>query len=69
MKTLACGDIMAGCTQTFQAETEDEILAQAGPHVVGHHQMEVTPELVEVVRSHIQDTSQAPTATATATAN
>ena len=55
MKTLACGELIPGCQQTFQAETEDEIMAQAGRHVVEDHQMDVTPELVEAVRSKIRD--------------
>jgi len=32
MKTLACGELMPGCAQTFQATTEEELLAQAGRH-------------------------------------
>lgn len=55
MKTLACGELMPGCGQTFQGETEDEILAQAGQHAVEVHGLEVTPELVEQVRDHIRD--------------
>jgi predicted small metal-binding protein len=55
MKTLACGDIMPGCSATFAAETDDEILQQAGKHAVEAHGLEVTPEVVEMVRSHIHD--------------
>ena len=54
-KTLACGEIMDGCPATFSAETEDEVLAQAGQHAADVHGLEVTPELVEVVRGHIRD--------------
>jgi predicted small metal-binding protein len=54
-RTLACGDVMDGCTATFSAETDDELLAQAGQHAVEEHGLEVTPELVEVVRGHIRD--------------
>lgn len=57
MKTLACGEIMDGCTATFQGESDDELLAQAGKHVVEDHGLDVTPEMVELVRSHIRDTS------------
>lgn len=60
MKTLACGALVPGCAQTFQAATEDEILAQAGRHAREVHGMEVTPELVEQVRAQIvDDTSDA----------
>ena len=54
-KTLACGEIMDGCPATFSAETEEEVLAQAGQHAADVHGLEVTPELVEVVRGHIRD--------------
>ena len=54
-KTLACGDIMPGCSATFSAETEDELLAQAGQHAVDVHGIEVTPEVVEAVRGAIRD--------------
>ena len=60
MKTLACGDIMSGCGQTFRGETEDEILAQAARHAVEDHGLEVTPEVVKLVRSHIRESSEAP---------
>ena len=55
MKTLACGEIMPGCDATFQGQTDDEILAQAGRHAVEAHGLEVTPEVVDLVRSHIRD--------------
>lgn len=54
-KTLACGEIMEGCPATFSADTDEELLAQAGSHAVEVHGLEVTPELVEVVRGHIRD--------------
>lgn len=55
-KTLACGEIMEGCSAIFSGDTEDEVLVQAGQHAVEEHGLEVTPELVEVVRGHIRDT-------------
>ncbi len=55
MKTLACGEIMPGCAQTFRAETDDAILAQAGQHAADAHGLEVTPEIVETVRAHMRD--------------
>lgn len=62
MKTLACGEIMPGCAQTFRAETEDGILTQAGQHAASDHGIEVTPEVVEMVRAYIRDTPARPTA-------
>lgn len=60
MKTLACGEITAGCDATFQGETEDEILAQAGKHAAETHGLTVTPELVAEVRAHIHDEAPSP---------
>ncbi len=59
MKTLACGEIMTGCAATFRGETEDEILARAGRHAAEDHGLEVTPNVVELVRAHIRDDGQA----------
>ena len=59
MKTLVCGEIMPGCDATFTGESDDEILAKAGQHVVEHHVLEVTPEMVALVRPHIRDAEAA----------
>jgi predicted small metal-binding protein len=58
MKRLACGEIVSGCAATFEGETDEEILAQAGRHAAEDHGMEVTPEVVELVRSHIRETER-----------
>ena len=29
---LSCGDVMPGCAATFEADSEDDLLAQVGPH-------------------------------------
>ena len=55
MKKLACGDLMPGCPEVIESENEDDILSAAGKHVVDVHGMEVTPELVELVRGAIRD--------------
>jgi predicted small metal-binding protein len=62
MKTLACGEIMPGCDATYVGQTDEEILNQAGRHVAEDHGLEVTPELVELVRSHIRDGMRAESA-------
>ena len=62
MKTLACGELVPGCAATIRAETEDEILAQAGRHAVEVHDLAVTPELVAQVRAHIRDEATEPAA-------
>ncbi|MDF2732913.1 MAG: hypothetical protein K0S92_1546 [Desertimonas sp.] len=52
--SLACGDVMPGCAATFSADTEDELLAQVGPHAAEAHGItEVTPEVLEAVKGAI----------------
>jgi predicted small metal-binding protein len=53
--SLACGDVMPGCAATFNAETEDELLAQVGPHAADAHGItEITPEVLEAVKAAIK---------------
>lgn len=62
MKSLACGELVPGCAETFQADSEEEIVAQAGRHAAEAHGLEVTPELAAQVREHIRDDGEAVTA-------
>jgi predicted small metal-binding protein len=56
MKEFACGSVVQGCTATFSAASEEEILAQVAEHArVDHGIDEVTPELVAQVRANIHD--------------
>ena len=51
---LACGDIMTGCDATFTAESEAELLEQAGAHAAEAHGItEPTPEVLEAVKGAI----------------
>lgn len=53
--SLACGDVMPGCDATFSADTEEELLAQAGPHAAEVHGItEMTPEVLEAVRGAVK---------------
>lgn len=53
--SLACGDVMPGCAATFHGETEDELLAQVGPHAADAHGMtEITPDVLEAVKGAIK---------------
>ena len=61
-KTLACADLVPGCPQVIAAETEDEVLTEAGRHTVDKHGMTLTPELVELVRAHIREEPVSPAA-------
>ena len=48
MKTFACGAVVPGCTASFAAETEEEILEQVARHAREEHGMSEVPE--EVIR-------------------
>jgi len=55
MKTIACGEVVPGCQHHFEAETEEELLAQVAKHAVEDHGLEVTPELVDAVKAKVID--------------
>jgi predicted small metal-binding protein len=56
MKQFACGDVVPGCTATFQASTNEEILAAVAKHAHDDHGItEIPAELVTQVRSKIQE--------------
>ena len=55
MKTFTCGAVVAGCTASFSAETEEEILEQVAVHARGEHGMTGVPdEVISQVRSNIR---------------
>ncbi len=54
---LTCGDVMPGCDATFSAESEDELLAEVGPHAAEAHGItEITPDVLESVKGAIRQT-------------
>ena len=55
VKVLRCRDLGPDCDAEVRGETVDEILEQVGKHAQAVHGLEVTPELVEAVRSAIKD--------------
>ncbi len=56
MKHIACGDVVPGCSFTADAPTEAELLQKVAAHAKEAHGIdEVTPDLVEKVRSKITD--------------
>ncbi len=53
--SLACGDVMPGCDATFEADSEEELLGQVGPHAAQAHGIdEVTPEVLHAVKGAIK---------------
>jgi predicted small metal-binding protein len=56
MKTIACGDLVPGCDFKAEAESEDELLRKVAVHAREAHGInEVTPDLMNQVRSKIRD--------------
>lgn len=55
MKTLNCRDAGFDCDAKIQANTDDEILAQAADHASTVHGVTVTPELAEGLKSLIHE--------------
>jgi len=54
-KTIACGDVVAGCTFTATAKTEGELLEQVATHACEEHGVkDVTPELLAKVKAAIK---------------
>jgi predicted small metal-binding protein len=54
MKSFSCGSVVPGCTASFTAGTDEEILAQVGRHARDDHGLQEIPaELVQQVRERI----------------
>lgn len=54
MKTLKCRDLGFDCDAQINAATEEDVLQQAATHAQSVHQLTVTPELAEQVKSLIR---------------
>lgn len=55
MKLVRCRDHGFDCDFTAKAETEEDILRAVAEHAQHVHKVEVTPELVDMVRTTIQE--------------
>lgn len=55
MKTLHCRDAGFDCNGVVKAATEAEVLQQAAEHAQSVHQVTVTPEMAEQIRTLIRD--------------
>ncbi|MCA1626213.1 MAG: DUF1059 domain-containing protein [Acidobacteria bacterium] len=55
MKTLNCRDAGFDCEGKLRAASEEEILTQAAEHARMEHNVQVTPELAEQLRTLIKD--------------
>lgn len=54
--SLACGDVMPGCSARFEADTKDVLLGQVAEHAKHDHGIEeITPEVLGAVEAAIQE--------------
>ena len=54
---LACGDVMPGCSATFEAADQDALLGQVAEHAAADHGItEITPEIQSAVEDKIVTT-------------
>jgi predicted small metal-binding protein len=58
MKTLRCRDAGFDCDEVVQATSEEEVLSQAAEHAQSAHNVQVTPELAEQIKTLIKDDEQ-----------
>jgi predicted small metal-binding protein len=55
MKTLLCRDAGFDCDKKIHGLTEEAVLAQAAEHALKVHQVKVTPELANQIKTLIKD--------------
>ena len=55
-KSISCADAGADCSWSTTAETEDDLMRKVAEHAKQDHEgMEITPELVAKIKSHIKE--------------
>ena len=53
---IACGEIVAGCSFTTGAKTEEELLAKVAEHAKSAHGVhDITPDLAAKVKAAIKE--------------
>jgi predicted small metal-binding protein len=55
MRELRCRDAGFDCDAVVQGESDDEVLAQAGPHAEQEHRVQVTSEMKQQLAGLIHD--------------
>ncbi len=56
-KIINCGKVnpATGCTHIVRGETEEEVLMNAKAHAKEHGIVEITPQLIEMIKPYIED--------------
>ena len=55
MKVLKCRDVGFDCPGVIKAESENEVLQMAAQHASDAHQVQVTPEMAEQIKTLIKE--------------
>ena len=56
MRTLMCRDAGFDCDAVVEGQTDDEVMAQAGPHAKEAHGVDVSPAMAEQIKGLIRST-------------
>ncbi len=60
MKQFCCGDVVPGCSATFQASNEESLFAQIAAHAQRDHNfVEIPAALLPQIRASIRDVNAA----------
>ncbi len=56
-KIIDCNKVnpASGCAHVVRGETEEELMRNAAEHAKEHGIVDVTPELMEMIKSNIED--------------
>ncbi len=56
-KIIDCNKVnpASGCAHVVRGETEDELLRKAAEHAKEHGIVDVTPELMEMIKANIEE--------------
>jgi predicted small metal-binding protein len=55
MKTLRCSDLGFNCQAVVKANTDEEVLTIAAQHAREVHGVEITPEMVDQIKTLIKE--------------
>ncbi len=55
-KSISSADVGADCSWSASSETEEQLMEKVAQHAKeGHPGLEITPELIAKIKSHIKD--------------
>ena len=55
-KSIICSDVGSDCGWSATAETEEVLMGKVAEHAKEEHKdLEITPEVVEKIKSHIKE--------------